>query len=42
MTSNDNVRVRLLAVSFLALFLELAFIRFTNSTVQVVAYSTIS
>ena len=38
MPTPDSPRARLLAVSFLALFLELAFIRFSNSTVQVVAY----
>src|SRR5688572_27779846 len=36
--SIGRLRLEMLAVSFLALFLELAFIRYINSTVQVVAY----
>lgn len=34
----NSPRINLFAISFLALFLELAFIRYINSTVQVVAY----
>src|SRR5688572_18020160 len=39
--SSENTgakKISLLAISFLSLFLELAFIRFINSTVQVTAY----